>query len=98
MNYYIKTIWGPHGDWYPKGKFIEFPIKCKNASEKFKECSGFLIYETGREENGCRGRKTVFATGKISRYQENIPENKIDWGWYVRVDITKKQYPKMECR
>lgn len=94
MAYCIKTIWGPHGDHYAEHGFIEFPIKCENVSQKFKECDGFLIYETGREENGRRGCKAIFAAGEISRNQKNVPENKIDWGWYVRVSIKKNVNPK----
>lgn len=94
MAYYIKTIWGPDGDHYAERGFIEFPIKCKNVSEKFKECDGFLIYETGREENGRRGNMAVFAVGKVARDQTNLPANKIKWGWYVRVNIIKNVDPR----
>jgi len=89
MAYYIKTIWGPHGNEYAGHGFIEFPINCENTSKKFKECDGFLIYETGREEDGCNGHMTVFALGEVSRNQSDLPKNNKDWGWFVRTNILK---------
>jgi len=94
MAYYIKTIWGPDGDCYATDGFVGFPINCKNVSQKFKECDGFVIYETGREENGRRGNMSVFAIGEISCDQSNLPENKLKWGWYVRVNIIKRVDPR----
>jgi len=94
MSYYIKTIWGPNGDRYIEGRLIGFPIKCKNVSEKFKNCDGFVIYETGRKENGRRGSMAVFAVGEISDDQTNLPENELKWGWHARINIIKSIAPK----
>ena len=45
-------MWGPRADRYPekdKGGVISFSINYPKQAEKFKECDGFFLYETGKE-------------------------------------------------
>jgi len=93
MAYFIKTIWGPDGSNYAIDNIVNFPIKAQNISERFKEGDGFLIYETGSERDGVRGNKTIFAAGTVSRNQVDLPKNTKDWGWAVRVEISKRVHP-----
>lgn len=99
MNYYIKTIWGPRADRYPekdKGGVILFNEKYPGRAEKFKECDGFFLYETAKEENGQVGVKTIYAYGQIADNQKGedlkITYTDIDkvWSCGVRVDIHKR--------
>lgn len=65
--YYIKTIWGPGGqEGYPEKNRVNFAEKQMKAAERFCECSGFLLYETGHCGNGKTGAKTIFAKGIIT--------------------------------
>jgi len=99
MNYYIKTMWGPRADRYPekdKGGVISFSINYPKQAEKFKECDGFFLYETGCKENDQIGTKTIYAYGQIADNQkgEDLRRKYITrgkkFGWGVRVDIQKR--------
>ncbi|MFH0792170.1 MAG: hypothetical protein V1905_03085 [bacterium] len=98
MNYYIKTIWGPWADRYPekdKGGVISFNEKFPWQAKRFKECDGFFLYETGREENDRIGFKTIYAYGQIADNQkgEDLEITHTDtgkvWGCRVRVNIKR---------
>jgi len=100
MNYYIKTIWGPRADCYPKkdknGGVISFPINYPKQSQKFEECDGFFLYETSHKEDDQIGVKAIYAYGQIAEDQKgkDLEKNYIargkEFGGGVRVDIQKR--------
>jgi len=99
MNYYIKTMWGPGADCYPKkdkGGVISFSIDYPKQSEKFKECDGFFLYETGHKEDGRIGVKAIYAYGQIAEDQKgkDLKRNYItrgkEFSWGVKVNIQKR--------
>ncbi|MBU4481533.1 hypothetical protein KKH59_04475 [Patescibacteria group bacterium] len=72
-NYYIKNIWGPGGQkGYPHKDKTEFAEGQKRAAERFSECDGFFLYETGGKENDKIGAKTIFAQGTVQLPPEVI--------------------------
>lgn len=92
-------MWGPRADRYPekdKGGVISFSINYPKQAEKFKECDGFFLYETGCKENDQTGSKTIYACGQISNNQkgEDLERNYVtkgkEFSWGVRVDINKR--------
>ena len=92
-------MWGPRADRYPekdKGGVISFVIDHPKQAEKFKECDGFFLYETGYKENDQIGAKTIYAYGQIADNQrgEDLGRNYItrgkEFGCGVRVNINKR--------
>ena len=66
MAYYIKNIWGPDGqNGYPEVSQTEFAEGQEKAAERFSQCDGFLLYETGHCENNKIGAKSIFAKGSV---------------------------------
>ena len=103
-NYYIKCIWGPGAqEGYPHKEnnsdncLIYF--SSKNGQERFRECNGFLIYETESKTKDTIGSKTIYAYGVIVPNQLNLPE---DWSdkngkkfpFAVRIRLQKRKNPK----
>lgn len=63
-NYYIKCIWGPGAQEYPPYPCKEnnsdnclIYFSSKRGQERFRECKGFLIYETGHKAKDKIGSK-----------------------------------------
>lgn len=70
-DYYIKYIYGPRGQKYPNEKnLIHFAEGQEKSCEHFKNCLGFLLYETGSKENNKTGAKSIYAYGLISSKQQ----------------------------
>ena len=66
MTYYIKNIWGPDGqEGYPRKDKTEFAEGQKLVAQRFSECDGFFLYETGHKNKGKIGAKAIFAQGTI---------------------------------
>jgi hypothetical protein len=66
-NYYIKNVWGPGAqEGYPFNNEMHFAENQRSASERFSQCDGFLIYETGHWKGCKKGAKSVYAKGVIS--------------------------------
>jgi hypothetical protein len=65
MTYYIKNTWGPGGqEGYPFDE-IHFAEGQQKAAERFSQCDGFFIYETGHCEYHKCGAKAIFAKGTV---------------------------------
>ena len=61
MSYYIKVIYPPADDLQVSEKhYIHFTKKSKRYAERFSACAGFLVYATGRTEDGMK----LFARGE----------------------------------
>ncbi len=72
-NYYIKNIWGPDGqEGYPNKDRTEFAEGKRKAAQRFSECDGFFLYETGGKNNGKIGAKAIFAKGTVQIPSEVI--------------------------
>ena len=66
MTYYIKNIWAPGGqNGLDDEKRTEFAEGQKQAAQRFSECDGFFLYETGHKNKGKIGAKAIFAQGTI---------------------------------
>lgn len=68
-KYFLKSIDGPRGqEGYPyKDGLVHFAENRQSECERFKKCSGFVLYETwGRGGRNEGGAKTVFAYGTIA--------------------------------
>lgn len=76
MNiYYIKNIWGPHGqseEFLQETIDLHFAEGQEQAAERFSECDGFFLYETDGKKNGKIGAKTIFAKGTVQLPPEVI--------------------------
>lgn len=97
MNeYFIKIIDGPEGQkGYPKDNLIHFTTK--NSCERFKECGGFLIYETGGY-NQKEGLMTIYAYGSIDpeqpQYIKPVEARGRHYPYGVKVKLSKHIPPK----
>ena len=73
MTYYIKNIWASGGqDGLDDEKRTEFAEGQKQAAQRFSECDGFFLYETGHKNKGKIGAKAIFAQGTIQTPSEVI--------------------------
>lgn len=102
-KYYIKYIWGPAGQQgYPSdiNNVINFAEGSEKQCERFKNCAGFLLYETGHGNKDLKGAKAIYAYGVVSPNQNNLglrPEDKKGgkhWTSGVRVILKKRVDPK----
>ncbi len=76
-NYYIKYITGPVGQkGYPEnnGNLVAFAKGQKKPCDRFKECDGFFLYETGHKEKETKktGMKAIYARGVIATDQSSF--------------------------
>lgn len=100
-EYYIKIVWGPSKG-YPQQKLIHF-VEEKSCS-RFSKCKGFLLYEDGKEENGERGYKSIYAQGVINKKQPDCfysPSPVVrgkKFFYAVKVSIKKRIDPKNGIR
>jgi len=100
-NYYIKYVWGPHaqkGYPYPGGNLIHFAAGQEQACQRFKECKGFLLYETGSKEGNKTGAKAIYAQGIVASDQpksikSECSRNK-EFSYAVRVNLQKRVDPE----
>ncbi len=102
MSYYIKNIWGPGGQkGYPQKNQIDFAEGQKKAAERFGECSGFLLYETGHCEGNKIGAKSIFAYGTVAfpeiifdqyarKHGESIGVVERSFPYLVKINLSKK--------
>lgn len=95
MNYYIKTIYGPYAyDCPAEDKMITFTNQ--KTSVRFKDCSGFLLYETAHKVDNKKGLKVIYAYGEIAKEQNQQESKKTafsdgkSWSWGIKVNINKK--------
>lgn len=79
-SYYIKYVWGPAGqEGYPENNefyfakdIIHFSEGSENQCERFKNCTGFLLYETGHSHSDLKGAMAIYAWGVVNPNQENL--------------------------
>lgn len=106
-NYFIKYVWGPAGqEGYPEKNgfyfakdIIHFAEGSEKQCERFKNCAGFLLYETGHSHSSLKGAMAIYAWGVVSPDQENLnicPGHARDKCFVsgVRVILNKKLNPK----
>lgn len=102
-QYYIKYIWGPAGqENYPEksDNVICFAEGSEKQCERFRNCAGFLLYETSHSNKDLKGAKAIYAMGVIDSDQGNLNINRdIEAGgkrWLcgVRVILEKRMDPK----
>ena len=101
MVYFIKSIWGPAGqNGYPKHGKVEFSDK--RSAERFSECSGFFLYETGHKEGDKKGARSIFAVGSIKNpkifKEETTYLAKEEWAkkefpYYIKITLSKRVEP-----
>lgn len=62
-SYYIKTVYAPAR--FPKGiSVVGFAGSAAKQAERFQDCAGFLLYETGRPKGV--GNKAILARGVVN--------------------------------
>lgn len=96
-DYYIKYITGPCGqEGYPEsnGNLVAFRFR----PDRFKNCAGFLLYETGHKNKKMVGAKAIYACGSIDADQVSflgLPEFGVGekWPYVVKVVIQKRVDP-----
>lgn len=102
-QYYIKYIWGPAGQQgYPNdtNNVITFAEGSEKQCERFKNCAGFLLYETSHGNKDLKGTKAIYAHGIVGPNQDNLglrPGDKKGgkrWTSGVRVILKKRVDPK----
>jgi len=74
-QYYIKYIWGPAGQrGYPNdtNNVITFAEGGEKQCERFRNCAGFLLYETGHSDKDLKGAKAIYARGIVDTNQNNL--------------------------
>ena len=98
-QYYIKYIWGPRGQSYPDNNIVHFAEGSEKQCERFRNCAGFLLYETYGYEK-LKGARAIYAWGVIDSDQGNL-NIKRDigaggkrWLYGVRVIFKKRINPK----
>ena len=68
-DYYIKYIYGPRGQIYPdEENLVHFAEGQEKLCERFKNCSGFLLYETGGKQSK-EGAMCIYAYGVVDLNQ-----------------------------
>ncbi len=100
-DYYIKYITGPGGQMgYPEnnGYLVAFAPRQEKPCNRFKECDGFLLYETGHKTGDRAGAKAIYARGVVAVDQSsfiNLPEFGVGekWPYVVKVNIQKRVDP-----
>lgn len=95
MSYFIKHIWGPGGQMNYKGDQTEFSENYLNLANRFSDCKGFLLYETGSKEGDKVGSKKIFAQGKVKsevKYK-NFWCRGINFPHFVEIKLNKRVYP-----
>lgn len=98
-QYYIKYIWGPHGQSYPDNNIVHFAEDSEKQCERFKNCAGFLLYETYGYEK-LKGAGAIYAWGVIDSDQKNLNIREGTgaggkrWLCGVRVILKKRTGPK----
>ena len=104
-QYYIKYIWGPGGQQgYPSDidNVIAFAERSEKQCERFRDCAGFLLYETGHGNKDFKGAKAIYAWGIVNPNQENLSISRENieeaggkrWTSGVRVILKKRVDPK----
>jgi len=103
-QYYIKYIWGPAGQQgYPNdiNNVITFAEGGEKQCERFRNCAGFLLYETSHSIKGLKGAKAIYARGIVDPNQNNLgikPGNigagGKRWTSGVRIILKKRVDPK----
>ena len=93
MAYFIKTIWGPGGQYgFPENGEMNFANKrMKKRCEKFAGQNKFLVYETGHKDKRNVGAKSVYAQGIVLSNKCEMLKNR-EIGVYIK--ITKRVNPK----
>jgi hypothetical protein len=106
-NYYIKNVWGPHGqseEFLQETIDLRFAEGQERAAERFSECEGFFFYETDGKKNGKIGAKTIFAQGTVQlppqvfykrdgiKHGENRGEAK-EFPYYVKINLSMRMNP-----
>jgi len=106
-NYYIKNIWGPYGqskDFLQKTINMHFAKGQERAANRFSECDGFLIYETGDKENDKIGAKAIFTQGTVQfplqvfHKRDGIKHRKSgrsgkEFPYYVKINLSTRTNP-----
>jgi len=95
-RYYIKIIWGPHGqNGYPWSKPSNFKnvigFNKKSYAERFLDSYEFLLYESGKKEKGGVGAKSIYAYGVPKEAQYPSGDKNFPFG--VSVFLKKKIDP-----
>lgn len=98
-SYYIKYVWGPHAqEGYPKEGLIHFAEGQERACQCFRECKGFLLYETGSKEGDKTGAKAIYAWGVIASDQPSFIKETLSRGKRfscgVKVELKERVDPK----
>ena len=99
-NYYIKYVWGPHAQDQERfhKDLIHFAKGQEKACQHFRECKGFLLYETGSKERDKKGAKAINAWGVIAPDQPSFIEETISRGkkfpCAVKVKLRKRVPPE----
>jgi len=102
-QYYIKYIWGPAGQQgYPNdiNNVITFAEGGEKQCERFRNCAGFLLYETSHSNKDLKGAKAIYARGTVGPNQDNLGIRPGDikggkrWTSGVRVILKKRVDPK----
>lgn len=97
-DYYIKYIYGPRGRIYPdKENLIHFAEGQEKTCEYFKNCLGFLLYETGGK-NSKEGTMKIYAYGFIDSNQPSyivpIKSGGRSFPYAVKVKLHKRVDPQ----
>lgn len=102
MAYYIKCIWAPGGqEGLDDEKRTEFAEGQERVAQRFSECDGFFLYETGHKNKGKIGAKAIFAKGTVQTPSEVITiqnERKYSAGgeekkfpYHVKINLSEKE-------
>ncbi len=76
MSYYIKNIWGPGGqEGYPFDDDMHFAENQRSMAERFADCDGFLVYETGHRKGDIEGAKTIYGKGVVTSNEAYFNKN-----------------------
>jgi hypothetical protein len=90
-EYYIKTIWGPGGqEGYPEDIMH---LSNRKSAERFSQCVGFLVYETGQKKDNKKGTKAIFAQGLIKNPKIKTNSGNSRFPFYVEITINKRTEP-----
>ena len=100
-DHYIKYITAPHGQTgYPEnnGNLVAFALGQEKPCNRFKECAGFFLYETGNEAEDKLGAKAIYARGVIAADQTSflhLPGFGVGetWPYAVKVVLEKRVDP-----
>lgn len=98
-QYYIKYIYGPRGQSYPDNNIVHFAEGSEKQCERFRNCAGFLLYETYGYEK-LKGAKAIYARGVIDSDQGKLNINRDigaggkRWSCGARVILKKRINPK----